>query len=69
MIDGLCKQANIENNDHTVYSLEDVMYDLSLLKKTVQTKISFLENQVYGVSLLSNRLLLSNSVHRLQLKA
>jgi hypothetical protein len=40
-----CQEANIDENDYTVYSIEDLTYDLSLVKKALAKKEAFIENQ------------------------
>lgn len=45
-LDKLCREANVEENDHTVYSFEDLEFDLSQVRSALNKKISFLENQV-----------------------
>ncbi|RKP09304.1 calponin homology domain-containing protein [Thamnocephalis sphaerospora] len=41
-----CQEANIEENDYTIYSMDDLTYDLSLLKKALSNKAAFIENQI-----------------------
>lgn len=46
-----CEEANIEENDHTVHSYDDLEYEYGLAKESVAKKLSFLENQVSRVPL------------------
>ncbi|KAI5790255.1 calponin homology domain-containing protein [Geopyxis carbonaria] len=41
-----CEQANIEENDHTVHSYDDLEYEYGLAKESVTKKLGFLENQI-----------------------
>ncbi|PGH13531.1 hypothetical protein AJ80_06281 [Polytolypa hystricis UAMH7299] len=41
-----CLQANIEENDFTTYTLEELSYELGLVKSSVAKKSAFLENQM-----------------------
>lgn len=45
-LDNVCLEANIEDNEFTIYSVEDLIFGLSLLKDSVSKKISFVENQI-----------------------
>ncbi|KZZ89064.1 Calponin-domain containing protein [Ascosphaera apis ARSEF 7405] len=45
-LDHECQEANIEENDYTTYTFEELCYELSLVKSSVQKKLTFLENQV-----------------------
>ncbi|KAF9517196.1 hypothetical protein BS47DRAFT_1371436 [Hydnum rufescens UP504] len=38
--------ANIEENDHTVYTYQDLDFELRLVQQTVVKKIKFIENQI-----------------------
>ena len=42
-----CEEANIEENDHTVHSYDDLEYEYGLAKESVTKKLGFLENQVF----------------------
>jgi hypothetical protein len=48
-LDRQCEEANTEENDYTIYSVEDLSFELSLVQKAVQKKSAFIENQVRGV--------------------
>lgn len=45
-VDAKCAEANIEENDFTTYTYDELSYELSLVKSSVQKKLSFLENQM-----------------------
>ncbi|KAF8321970.1 calponin homology domain-containing protein [Cantharellus anzutake] len=40
------RQANIEENDHTVFTHADLEFELKLVQQTVVKKIKFLDNQI-----------------------
>ncbi|KAJ1914929.1 alpha-actinin [Tieghemiomyces parasiticus] len=41
-----CQEANLEENDYTVFTVEDLAFDLSLLKQALNKKLAFIENQM-----------------------
>lgn len=41
-----CVEANIEENDYTTYTYDELAYEMTLVKSSVQKKLSFLENQM-----------------------
>ncbi len=45
-LDEECQRANIEENDYTTYTYDELRYELSLVKMSVSKKLSFLENQM-----------------------
>jgi Ca2+-binding EF-hand superfamily protein len=45
-LDQQCQEANIEENDFTTYTYDELAYELSLVKSSVQKKLAFLENQL-----------------------
>lgn len=45
-LDRLCQEANVEENDHTVFNLEDLKFELELVTKAVATKSAFIDNQI-----------------------
>lgn len=45
-LDQQCAEANIEENDFTTYTFDELSYELSLVKSSVAKKLSFLENQL-----------------------
>ena len=44
-MDEQCNEANIEENDYTTYSYEELAYEFGLVSSSVAKKLSFLENQ------------------------
>ncbi|KAK0709046.1 hypothetical protein B0T26DRAFT_742632 [Lasiosphaeria miniovina] len=46
VVDAKCQEANIEENDFTTYTYDELGYELSLVKASVSKKLSFLENQM-----------------------
>ncbi|CAI4217837.1 unnamed protein product [Parascedosporium putredinis] len=45
-VDEKCQEANIEENDFTTYTYDELCYELSLVQSSVQKKLVFLENQI-----------------------
>lgn len=45
-VEAKCQEANIEENDFTTYTYDELSYELGLVKSSVQKKLSFLENQM-----------------------
>jgi Ca2+-binding EF-hand superfamily protein len=45
-VDAKCQEANIEENDFTTYTYDELSYELGLVKQSVSKKLSFLENQM-----------------------
>jgi len=45
-LDEQCTEANIEENDFTTYTYDELAYELGLVKSSVQKKLAFLENQM-----------------------
>jgi Ca2+-binding EF-hand superfamily protein len=45
-LDQQCQEANIEENDYTTYTYDELQYELSLVRSSVQKKLAFLENQM-----------------------
>jgi len=45
-VDGQCQEANIEENDYTTYTYDELEYELGLAKSSVSKKLAFLENQM-----------------------
>lgn len=41
-----CREANTEENDYTVYSFEDLEYELGLTREALVKKTAFIENQI-----------------------
>jgi hypothetical protein len=51
-LDRQCDQAGLDESEreYTVYSVEDLIFDLGLVKTALQKKTGFLENQVCFLS-------------------
>lgn len=45
-VDRKCEEANIEENDFTTYTYDELSYELGLVKNSVSKKLAFLDNQV-----------------------
>lgn len=45
-LDEQCQEANIEENDFTTYTFEELSYELGLVKSSVSKKLAFLDNQM-----------------------
>jgi Ca2+-binding EF-hand superfamily protein len=45
-VDQQCQEANVEENDFTTYTYDELVYELSLVKSSVSKKLAFLENQL-----------------------
>ncbi|GIZ47196.1 hypothetical protein CKM354_001029500 [Cercospora kikuchii] len=45
-LDSQCQEANIEENDYTTYTYDELAYELSLVRSSVQKKLAFLDNQI-----------------------
>ena len=41
-----CMAANVEENDYTVFTWQDLEFELELLVQNIAKKISFIDNQV-----------------------
>lgn len=50
-IDDQCNEANIEENDYTVFSLDDLQFDFTLVSQALQKKSAFLQNQMVSRNL------------------
>jgi Ca2+-binding EF-hand superfamily protein len=46
LVDQKCEEANIEENDFTTYTYDELCYEMSLVKSSVSKKLAFLDNQV-----------------------
>jgi len=51
-IDARCREANIEENDYTVFSVDDLKFELELIKQSVNKKSAFIENQVIMILII-----------------
>lgn len=45
-VDEQCAEANIEENDYTTFTLDELSYELSLVKSSISKKLAFLDNQL-----------------------
>ena len=45
-LDAQCTEANIEENDYTVFTVDDLKFELDLVQQAVNKKTAFIENQV-----------------------
>jgi hypothetical protein len=45
-LDLVCREANVEENDHTVFTLDDLVFELELVTTSVAKKAAFIENQI-----------------------
>lgn len=50
-LDLQCLEANVEENDYTVYSYDELEYELGLAKQSVVKKLAFIENQIVARSM------------------
>ncbi|RUS25261.1 hypothetical protein BC938DRAFT_472411 [Jimgerdemannia flammicorona] len=48
-LDRQCTTAHVEENDYTIYTVDDLSFDLKLVQQAVQKKFGFIENQVWRV--------------------
>lgn len=48
-VEAECGAANVEENDYTVFTCQDLNFELELLIQSVVKKIAFIDNQVSGV--------------------
>lgn len=49
-----CIAANVEENDYTIYTYQDLQFELELVVQSVVKKISFIDNQVSCISCMPN---------------
>lgn len=47
-----CLAANVEENDYTVFTAQDLAFELELVVQAVGKKIAFIDNQVCHAQLL-----------------
>lgn len=45
MAEAECLAANVEENDYTIFTCQDLEFELELLKQSISKKITFIENQ------------------------
>jgi hypothetical protein len=41
-----CDAANVDENDYTVFTCEDLKFELELVVQSISKKLAFLDNQV-----------------------
>ncbi|KAI9058116.1 actinin-like protein [Trametes sanguinea] len=41
-----CRAANVDENDYTVFTVEDLRFELELLSQSITKKIAFIDNQI-----------------------
>lgn len=46
-----CEEANVEENDHTVFTRDDLQFELELVTTSVAKKLAFIDNQVSWTSM------------------
>jgi Ca2+-binding EF-hand superfamily protein len=46
VLDEQCQEANIDENDFTTYTYDELVYELGLVRHSVTKKLTFLENQM-----------------------
>jgi Ca2+-binding EF-hand superfamily protein len=51
ILDEKCQEANIDENDFTTYTYDELSYELGLVRAGVQKKLTFLENQMVARSM------------------
>lgn len=44
-----CLSANVDENDYTVFTSQDLAFELELVNQSIAKKISFIHNQVHGI--------------------
>ncbi|EIW72853.1 hypothetical protein TREMEDRAFT_42026 [Tremella mesenterica DSM 1558] len=49
-INQACLEAKVEENDHTVYSFEDLLYELELAEASIRKKLAFVDNQMVSAT-------------------
>lgn len=51
VLDAKCEEANVEENDYTIYSCHELEYELEMAKQSVVKKLAFIENQIVARSM------------------
>lgn len=51
VLDEKCQEANIDENDFTTYTYDELVYELGLVKQSTSKKLTFLENQMVARSM------------------
>jgi len=47
-----CEAANVEENDYTIFTYQDLAFELELVVQNIAKKIAFIDNQVRGSSIV-----------------
>jgi hypothetical protein len=50
-----CSAANVEENDYTIFTCQDLEFELELVKQSIAKKIAFIDNQACCVQISSHR--------------
>lgn len=47
-MDAECEEAGLDDSDreHTVFSYDDLVFDLGIVQQSIKKKVAFLQNQV-----------------------
>ena len=56
-----CKAANVDENDYTVFTCQDLEFELELLEQSITKKIAFIDNQVRTLSLYASYMSLKDA--------
>ena len=40
-----CRDANVDENDYTVFTVEDLRFEVELVSQSITKKIAFIDNQ------------------------
>ena len=46
-----CVEANVDENDYTVFTFQDLAFELELVVQSIHKKITFIDNQVHSMIL------------------
>lgn len=49
-VEAECEAANVEENDYTVFTYQDLVFELELVAQSIAKKIAFIDNQVSAPS-------------------
>ena len=44
-----CRAANVDENDYTVFTVEDLRFELELVTGSIAKKLAFIDNQVCSI--------------------
>jgi len=59
-----CLAANVEENDYTVFTCQDLEFELELVRQSIAKKIAFTDNQVSNDALTASRRLEISPLNR-----